>query len=92
MEVHIAKGAWWSISVPIVWINRRKLRTCGVYDCDQCDEKTKTLESMKKTYSWVTWKIFRLQRTYACKTFHRRLFWNQEEAILLQRCLEKGSW
>ena len=48
MEVHIAKGAWWSISVPIVWINRRKLRTCEVYDCDQCDEKTKTLESMKK--------------------------------------------
>ena len=29
-------------------INRRKLRTCEVYDCDQCDEKTKTLESMKK--------------------------------------------
>ena len=37
----------------------------------------------EETYTRVTWKIFRVKCSFTFKTFHRRLFWNQEEALLL---------
>ena len=43
-------------------------------------------QKYQETYTRVTSKIFKVHCPF--KTFHIRLFWNQEEGILLQRCLE----
>ena len=52
MEVHIGKEHGECLLCGLIEESSEKLEihqlTCEVYDCNQCDEKTKTLESMKK--------------------------------------------